>query len=167
MFPHFCSRPCSACNRLAQSKQVWLALVLDLGCRHLLDLPPREALLRFSAAQLIDEVKRAVFCPRTWAADSSSAPTVRRQMHVTMSSPPSEPTLLSGDKHLLVQRGTGCEIWDFADGRRIWARDDILHSQVVAQPVHDGTGILITLHGAGTDVRIIDVSLCIVPLPTI
>ncbi|KAJ7121720.1 hypothetical protein C8R44DRAFT_877097 [Mycena epipterygia] len=62
-----------------------------------------------------------------------------------MSSPPSEPTLLSGDKHLLVQRGTGCEIWDFADGRRIWARDDILHSQVVAQPVHDGTGILITL----------------------
>ncbi|KAJ6629758.1 hypothetical protein B0H10DRAFT_2208318 [Mycena sp. CBHHK59/15] len=135
----------SACNRLAQSKHVWLALVLDLGCRHLLDLPPREVLLRFSAVQLIDEVKRAVFGPRTWAADSSSAPTVRRQMRVTMSSPPSEPTLLSGDKHLLVQRGTGCEIWDFADGRRIWARDDILHSQVVAQPVHDGTGILITL----------------------
>ncbi|KAJ7044373.1 hypothetical protein C8F04DRAFT_1174803 [Mycena alexandri] len=135
----------SACNRLAQSKQVWLAIVLDLGCRHLLDLPPRDALLRFSTAQLIDEVKRAVFGPRTWAADSSSAPTVRRQMRITMSSPPSEPTLLSGDKHLLVQRGTGCEIWDFADGRRIWARDDILHSQVVAQPVHDGTGILITL----------------------
>ncbi|KAJ6590306.1 hypothetical protein B0H10DRAFT_1961126 [Mycena sp. CBHHK59/15] len=135
----------SACNRLAQSKHGWLALVLDLGCRHLLDLPPREVLLRFSAVQLIDEVKRAVFGPRTWAADSSSAPTVRRQMRITMSSPPSEPILLSGDKHLLVQRGTGCEIWDFADGRRIWARDDILHSQVVAQPVHDGTGILITL----------------------
>ncbi|KAJ6543255.1 hypothetical protein DFH09DRAFT_1088953 [Mycena vulgaris] len=62
-----------------------------------------------------------------------------------MSSPPSEPTLLSGDKHLLVQHRTGCEIWDFADGRRIWARDDIRHTQVVAQPVHDGTSILITL----------------------
>ncbi|KAJ7254954.1 hypothetical protein B0H12DRAFT_1323321 [Mycena haematopus] len=135
----------SACKRMAQSKHVWLALVLDLGCRHLLDLPPREALLRFSVAQLIDEVKRAVFGPRTWAADSSSAPIVRRQMHVTTPSPPSEPTLLSGDRHLLVQRGTGCEIWDFADGRRIWARDDILRYQVVAQPVHDGTGILIVM----------------------
>ncbi|KAJ7466477.1 hypothetical protein FB451DRAFT_1561168, partial [Mycena latifolia] len=66
-------------------------------------------------------------------------------MRITMSSPPLEPTLLSGDKHLLVQCGTGCEIWDVADGRHIWARDDILHSQVVTQPVHDGTGILITL----------------------
>jgi hypothetical protein len=177
MFRQFCRRPwyvipacldlklpttsllkvSSACNRLAESKHVWLAIIFDLGSRHLLDLPARATLVRFSTTQLIDEVKRAVFGPRTWAANSSSAPTVRRQIRVAMPSPPSEPTLLTGDKHLLVQRGTGCEIWDITDGRRLWARDDILRSQVFARPVHDGTGILITLcTGAGTDVRTFD-----------
>ncbi|KAJ6569776.1 hypothetical protein DFH09DRAFT_1080501 [Mycena vulgaris] len=143
------ARVSSACNRLAQSKHVWLAIVFDLGCRHLLDLPPRDTLLRFSTTQLMKEVKRAVFGPRTWAANSSSAPAVRQHIHVSMSgpgsSPPSEPTLLSGDKHLLVTRGTGCEIWDITEGRRIWARDGILRRHVVAQPVHDGAGLLIAL----------------------
>ncbi|KAJ7626699.1 hypothetical protein B0H17DRAFT_1218589 [Mycena rosella] len=143
------ARASCACNRLAQSKHVWLAIVSDLGCRHLLDPPLRDTLLRFSTPQLVDEVKRAVFRPRTWAADSSSPPTVRRQIHVSTSGPgsppPSEPTLLSGDKHLLIKRGTGCEIWDIAEGRRIWARDGILCSEVVAQPVHGGAELLIVL----------------------
>ncbi|KAJ7276865.1 hypothetical protein C8J57DRAFT_1310594 [Mycena rebaudengoi] len=138
------ARVSSACKRLAQSKHVWLAIVLDLGCRHLLDLPPRDTLLRFSTTQLVEEVKRAVLGPRTWAADSSSAPTVRRKIHVSISGP-SKPTLLSGDKHLLVQCGTGCEIWDIVEGRRIWARDGIVRDKVVAQPVHDGTELLIVL----------------------
>ncbi|KAJ7276857.1 hypothetical protein C8J57DRAFT_1504692 [Mycena rebaudengoi] len=137
------ARVSSACKRLAQSKHVWLAIVLDLGCRHLLDLPPRDTLLRFSTTQLVEEVKRAVLGPRTWAPNSSSAPTVRRKIHVSMSGP-SEPTIFSGDKHFLVQRGTG-EIWDIAEGRRIWARDGIVRNKVVAQPVHDGTEILIVL----------------------
>ncbi|KAJ7276867.1 hypothetical protein C8J57DRAFT_1310600 [Mycena rebaudengoi] len=143
------ARVSSACKKLAQSKHVWLAIVLDLGYRHLLDLPRRDTLLQFSTMQLIEEVKRAVLGPRTWAADSSSVPTVRRKIHLDTSgpgsSPPSEPTLLSGDKHLLVQRGTGCEIWDIAEGRRIWARDGIIRDQVFAQPVHDGTELLIVL----------------------
>ncbi|KAJ7111398.1 hypothetical protein C8R44DRAFT_742516 [Mycena epipterygia] len=143
------ARVSSACNRLVQSKHVWLAIVFDLGCRHLLDLPSRDTLLSFSTTQLIKEVKRAVFGPRTWASNSSSSPTVRRQIHFSMSgsgsSPPSEPTLLSGDKQLLVKRGTSCEIWDIAEGRRIWAGDGILRSQVVAQRVHDCTELLIVL----------------------
>ncbi|KAJ7483306.1 hypothetical protein FB451DRAFT_103996 [Mycena latifolia] len=157
------ARVSSACNRLAQSKHVWLAVVFDLACRHLLVLPPRDTLLRFSTTQLIEEVKRAVFGPRTWAANSSSAPTVRRQIHVSMSdpgsSPPSEPTLLSGDRHLLIKRGTGCEIWDIAESRRIWARDGILRSQVVAQPVHDSTELLIVLCTGQSPILTIDPAL--------
>ncbi|KAJ7276872.1 hypothetical protein C8J57DRAFT_1584279 [Mycena rebaudengoi] len=140
------ARVSSACKRLAQSKHVWLAIVLDLGCRHLLDLPPRDTLRRFSTMQLMEEVKRAVLGPRTWAPNSSSAPTIRRKIHVSMSGP-SRPTLLSGDKHLLVQRGTGCEIWDITEGHQIWAHDGIVRRnfKVVAQPVHDGTQLLIVL----------------------
>ncbi|KAJ7511432.1 hypothetical protein B0H11DRAFT_2269141 [Mycena galericulata] len=154
------TRVSSACKSLAQSKHVWLALVFDLGSRHLLDLPPRDALLRFSTTQLIEEVKRAVFGPRTWAANSPSAPTVRRHIHVSTGLfPPSEPTLLSGDKHLLVQRRNGCEIWDIAEGRRIWVRDGILRSQVVAQLVHDGTELLIVLCTGQTPLMTMDPAL--------
>ncbi|KAJ7511436.1 hypothetical protein B0H11DRAFT_1955089 [Mycena galericulata] len=143
-------RVSSACNSLAHSKHVWLALVCDLGSRHLLDLPPRDTLLRFSTTQLIEEVKRAVFGPRTWAVNSPSAPSVRRRIHVpvTGSSPLSQPTLLSGDRHLLVQCGTGCEIWGIAEGRRIWARDGIRRSQKLLR----GHLLALTRAGATSDV---------------
>ncbi|KAJ6632508.1 hypothetical protein B0H10DRAFT_1977598 [Mycena sp. CBHHK59/15] len=140
---------CSAFQMLAQSKHVWLAVVHNLGHWNLLSLPPRDTLLGYSATQLIQEVKRAVFGPWTWAATSSRAPAVRRQIHVSMSSPSTssacEPTLLFGDRHLLVKRGTECEIWDIAENRPVWARDGVIRSQMFAQPVRNGTELLIAL----------------------
>ncbi|KAJ7116123.1 hypothetical protein C8R43DRAFT_1155066 [Mycena crocata] len=157
------ARVSSTCNRLAHSKHVWLAILLDLGSRRIVDLPQWEAFQCFSTTQLIEEVKRAAFGPRTWAANSSSPPTVRRQIHASMSElescPPSEPTLLSGDKHLLVKRGTGCEIWDIVEGRRIWARDGILRSQVAAQTVHDGAELLIVVCTGQAPILTIDPAL--------
>ncbi|KAJ6571537.1 hypothetical protein B0H19DRAFT_1130293, partial [Mycena capillaripes] len=139
----------AAFRRLALSKHVWLAVLYNLGNNNLLDLPPRHNLLSFSTTQLIEQVKRAVFGPETWAANSSRAPTVRRQTHValwsTVSSPPTEPALLSGDKHLLLKRGDGCEIWDINEDKQIWARLDVHRRHIVAQPVNDDTEILIAL----------------------
>ncbi|KAJ6571348.1 hypothetical protein B0H19DRAFT_1372467 [Mycena capillaripes] len=60
-------------------------------------------------------------------------------------SSPSEPALLSGDKHLLVKRGHDCEIWDISEDRQIWARTGIHRSHIVTQPVNDGTELLIAL----------------------
>ncbi|KAF8179955.1 hypothetical protein K438DRAFT_2021458 [Mycena galopus ATCC 62051] len=137
---------CSAFQRLARSKHVWLAVVHDLGHRNLLSLPPRDTLLGYSATQLVQEVKRAVFGPYTWAPASSRAPAVRRRIHISsLSTPPvCEPTLLLGDRHLLVKRGTGCEIWDIAENRPVWARDGAERSQMLAQLVQNGTELLIT-----------------------
>ncbi|KAJ7721618.1 hypothetical protein B0H16DRAFT_1602303 [Mycena metata] len=135
----------SVCNRLAYSKHVWLAIVLDLGSRHLL---ARDTLLSLSSTHLINEVKRLVFGPRTWAANSSSPPTVQRSVRLSAPSSGrsfSEATLLSGDKHLLIKWGSGYEIWDIAHSRRIWARDDVLASQIGVQVVRDGTEILIII----------------------
>ncbi|KAJ7804405.1 hypothetical protein B0H14DRAFT_2884030 [Mycena olivaceomarginata] len=129
-----CTEVCSAFRRLAQSKHVWLAVVHNLGRRNLLSLPPRDTLLGYSATRIIQEVKRAVFGPWTWAPTSSRAPVVRRQIHVSMSGPPlssaSEPTLLFGDKHLLV---------------KLWARDGVIQSHMLARPVRNGTELLIAL----------------------
>jgi hypothetical protein len=140
---------CSAFQRLAQSKHVWLAVVHYLGHRGMLSLPPRDTLLSYSATQLIQEVRRAVCGPWTWAATSSQAPALRRQIHVSMYGPSTssacEPTLLFGDRHLLVKRGTGCEIWDIAENRPVWARDGVIRSQMVAQPVRNGTELFIAL----------------------
>ncbi|KAJ7871881.1 hypothetical protein B0H14DRAFT_2723305 [Mycena olivaceomarginata] len=144
-----CTEVCSAFQRLAQSKHVWLAVVYNLGRQNLLSLPPRDTLPGYSATQLIQEVKRAVFGPWTWAPTSSQAPVVRRRIHVSMSGPSTssacEPTLLFGDRHLLVKRGTGCEIWDVAENRPVWARDGVIRSNMLARPVQNGTELLIAL----------------------
>ncbi|KAJ6477592.1 hypothetical protein C8R45DRAFT_1101905 [Mycena sanguinolenta] len=114
-----CARVCSAFQKLAQSKHVWLVVIHSLACRNLLSLPVPATLLAFSPAQIMDEVKRAVFGPSTWAP----TPVVRQQIHVSICAPaPSEPTLLLDDRHLLVKRGSGCEIWDIAENRQVWAR---------------------------------------------
>jgi hypothetical protein len=124
-------------------------VVYNLGRQNLLSLPPRDTLLGYSATQLIQEVKQAVFGPWTWAPTSSQAPVVRRRIHVSMSGPSTssacEPTLLFGDRHLLVKRGTGCEIWDVAENRPVWARDGVIRSNMLAQPVQNGTELLIAL----------------------
>ncbi|KAJ7737735.1 hypothetical protein B0H16DRAFT_1571649 [Mycena metata] len=60
-----------------------------------------------------------------------------------MDSSPSEPTLLSGDKQLLVKRGTGCEIWDIAQGRRIWAHAGVFREHIAVQPVEDNRQLLL------------------------
>ncbi|KAJ6454103.1 hypothetical protein C8R45DRAFT_1038085 [Mycena sanguinolenta] len=149
LLPFSPSQVCSAFRKLAQSKHIWLAVVHKLGHRNLLFLPPRDILLGYSAPQLIEEVKRAVFGPRTWATTSSRPPTVRGQIHVAISGAPAsplcEPTLLLGDRHLLVNRGPGCEIWDVVDNRQVWVGDVVVRSQMLAHPIQNGAELLIGL----------------------
>ncbi|KAJ6505835.1 hypothetical protein C8R47DRAFT_1192455 [Mycena vitilis] len=140
---------CSAFRTLAQSKHVWLAVVRNLASRNLLAVPSQEILLGYTATQLAEEVKRAMFGPHTWDAGSPRPPAVLRQVHVPMPGPlnssVSEPVLLAGDRHLLVSRGTACEIWDIAENQRIWARNGVTRSDIIARPVLDGTQIFIAL----------------------
>ncbi|KAJ7034606.1 hypothetical protein C8F04DRAFT_1183146 [Mycena alexandri] len=141
------TRVSSAFRRLALSKHVWLAVVSDLRRRHLLNIPPDDSLVHFSTAQLVAEVRRAATGPFTWAADSLGEPIVRRTTHVPMLGPmestPCEPTLLPGDKQLLVKRGTGCEIWDIAGGRQLWACNSVCREHIAVQPLHSGTQLLL------------------------
>ncbi|KAJ6552724.1 hypothetical protein B0H19DRAFT_1236000 [Mycena capillaripes] len=134
---------------LAQSKYVWLSLVSDLGRRLFLDLRPRHALLKYSTSDLIDEVKRVVRGPQTWPADPLRSPSIRHGIHIPMASElprPCEPCLLLGGKHLLVQRGSsGCELWEVATRRQIWARSNITRKEVATNLLHSTNEILIGL----------------------
>ncbi|KAJ7613597.1 hypothetical protein DFH06DRAFT_1146755 [Mycena polygramma] len=140
---------CSAFRTLAQSKHVWLAVVHNLASRNLLAVPPQDVLLGYTATQLVEEVKRAMFGPYTWDAASPRPPAVLRHIHVSMPGPSessvSEPALLAGDRHLLVSRGTACEIWDIAENRRLWVRDGVIRSDIIVRPVGDGTQIFIAM----------------------
>ncbi|KAJ7108986.1 hypothetical protein C8R43DRAFT_1139789 [Mycena crocata] len=100
---------------VAHTTHVWLALLSDLGRRILLELPPIEVLSNWSTWQLIEDVKRAIAGPRTWAEDSPQPPTVRHQASLSLDcdvsadadSPfYSSPQLLLGGRHRDRKSGT-------------------------------------------------------------
>ncbi|KAJ7198146.1 hypothetical protein GGX14DRAFT_573701 [Mycena pura] len=126
---------------------LWLSLVAGLGQRLLLDLPPRDTLLTYSAEELIAEVKRVVIGPETWAANSPRPPTIHRQLHLPISKPgPGDnrpPILLTGGRSLLVCHGSRCEIWNVAGAYREWAREKII--RVDAQSLPNEDKIMISL----------------------
>ncbi|KAJ6472908.1 hypothetical protein C8R47DRAFT_1076805 [Mycena vitilis] len=135
--------------RSTESKHVWIEVVHNLASRNLLALPPRDLLLSYSATELTQQVKRAMFGPCTWAATSPRPPKILRQIYVSMpdasTSSICQPALLAGDRHLLVSRGTGCELWDVAESRRLWARAGVIRSNFIAGTVHNGTQIFLAM----------------------
>ncbi|KAF7363873.1 hypothetical protein MSAN_01045300 [Mycena sanguinolenta] len=66
-------------NRISCSRQVWIAVVLDLSSRHLIDLPLDAIVENSSTEELKDEVKRVVVGPRTWSHTSMEPPTLLRR----------------------------------------------------------------------------------------
>ncbi|KAJ7195063.1 hypothetical protein GGX14DRAFT_677429 [Mycena pura] len=128
-----CQRVSRHFQALARSKQIWMFLVRDLDRRGLIDLPPPDVLSTYSAMQLVAEVKRIVVGPTTWLSHSDRQPTVRRQLHIPLGNYSLSPMLLPGGRHLLVERGLACELWDIAKSRRIWMRNGVSHGQVAVE----------------------------------
>ncbi|KAJ7197750.1 hypothetical protein GGX14DRAFT_667485 [Mycena pura] len=119
-----CQRVSRHFQALTQSRQVWMSLARDLGRRGLIDLPLPD-LSNYSTMQLVTEVKRIVVGPTTWLSHSDRQPTVHRQLHIPLGSDSLAPQLLPGGRHLLVERGVACELWDIVEHRRILMRNDV------------------------------------------
>ncbi|KAF8179387.1 hypothetical protein K438DRAFT_1255504 [Mycena galopus ATCC 62051] len=108
--------------------------------------------ITYSTIELMQEVKPVVSGPAAWTATSSRPPAARQRIHASIPGPrsltASDPILLSGDTHLLVTRGTGCEIWDISENRRVWARDGVQRNRMLVHPVQNGTELFISLWDA-------------------
>ncbi|KAJ6535887.1 hypothetical protein B0H10DRAFT_90943 [Mycena sp. CBHHK59/15] len=147
-----CRQVCWYMCYLAESKDVWVALVFDLCQRRLLDLPATTSdtilntLRDMPTDELIAHVKRVVRGPDSWTPTGPAAPgppnpppsTIHREILIPMDDSILNeaqtmhimPTLLLGGTHLIVHRGFVCELWDVKRAARIWKSDYALPPQI-------------------------------------
>ncbi|KAJ6540473.1 hypothetical protein B0H19DRAFT_331629 [Mycena capillaripes] len=147
-----CRQVCWYMCYLAESKDVWVALVFDLCQRRLLDLPTTTSdtilntLRDMTTDELIAHVKRVVRGPDSWMPTGPAAPgppnlppsTIHREILIPMDDSILNeaqtmhimPTLLHGGTHLIVHRGFVCELWDVKRAARIWKSNYALPPQI-------------------------------------
>ncbi|KAF7353552.1 hypothetical protein MSAN_01545100 [Mycena sanguinolenta] len=120
-----------ALRRIALSKQLWLALVLDTKFRDALKLPPpnRAHLECLSTEELIAVVKNAVNGPCSiWdsALDESSVTMTSFQIPLNDVENRPEARLLPGARYLVLHSTSttqqGLYLYDVWSGRRVWHR---------------------------------------------
>ncbi|KAJ7792322.1 hypothetical protein B0H14DRAFT_170863 [Mycena olivaceomarginata] len=132
-----CSRVNKFFHQIISKKSLWLTVVQNLSARGLVDLP-EDALLRdLSTDQLLDEVRRVVIGPRTWASGRVS-PKVLREITMHLGTHRADPNLLPGGRHMTVRAHkmefganrltVGAEIWDVHRGVCLWHWERPNHS---------------------------------------
>ncbi|KAJ7191965.1 hypothetical protein GGX14DRAFT_546590 [Mycena pura] len=113
-------------HTLASRISVWRALIQDLSHRRVVDVLPADVLLRSAAADLRDEVKRAVCGPVTWSPASAALPAAHRELSFKFPSPATQQSIrflkpLLGGECAVFQRDNSLEIWSLAGGRCLWS----------------------------------------------
>ncbi|KAF7348516.1 F-box domain-containing protein [Mycena venus] len=116
-------------HAIAYTKQLWVLLIKDLLSRGLIDVPSDEILEVLSTAELIGEIKRTVFGPRTWSPDPPTAPTsptlIRQFIIESLGDRVSFVRLLPGGRYLAIRRKNDkdaqlLEFWAVSTGLRVW-----------------------------------------------
>ncbi|KAJ6472516.1 hypothetical protein C8R45DRAFT_1164232 [Mycena sanguinolenta] len=151
-------------RRIALSKQLWLALVLDARIRDALDLPPpdREKLECLSTEELIDVVKNAVAGPGSVWDENEQPPSVTTtsfeisldDMALDMRFGLPVAHLLPGARYILIHSRAqqALCIYDVWSSRRVW------HSPVQAQTLWR-----VDLVPGGAIARVFDAQLAVIP----
>ncbi|KAF7296813.1 hypothetical protein MIND_00912300 [Mycena indigotica] len=151
---------CRALHRLAQSKQLWIALVSSLKRRGLVALPPDVMLHQYSTPELVALVKRVVLGPLVWQSSPSSptAPPTEEFIHrfvlpltPTTTGVPldaehdlSRVEALPGGRHVLIQRfHRRQELWDVSGAKCIWAHKIV--TATVALPVYEREEVVLCM----------------------
>ncbi|KAJ6615329.1 hypothetical protein B0H10DRAFT_1950029 [Mycena sp. CBHHK59/15] len=137
-------------RRVALTKQLWLYLLQDVASRGLLDSPSEAELDASSTDDIIQEIKRVVCGPATWAPASFSAPQICREVtfRVDMSRDTFfSPQLIPGGTHAMLKNLEGVHLYDVRTGRRVWT--------TVSKTASNATGLV----DAGNTVRILLVPL--------
>ncbi|KAJ7244680.1 hypothetical protein C8J57DRAFT_764711 [Mycena rebaudengoi] len=112
-------------RRVALVKQLWLHLMQDIVSCGLLDSPPTETLDAYSTGDIIDEIRRIVCGPETWAPTSSCAPTVHRQPSFPTTIDPEslfDVRLIPGGTHALLNTLEDMRLYEVRTGRCVWTR---------------------------------------------
>ncbi|KAJ7244684.1 hypothetical protein C8J57DRAFT_1476737 [Mycena rebaudengoi] len=110
---------------VALTKQLWLHLMQDLVSRGLLDSPSTETLDAYSTGDIIDEIRRIVCGPATWAPRSSCAPAVLRQLKFSTNVDPGsliDLRLIHGGTHALLNTLDDMRLYEVRTGRCVWTR---------------------------------------------
>ncbi|KAJ7904838.1 hypothetical protein B0H13DRAFT_2663413 [Mycena leptocephala] len=112
-------------RRVALSKQLWLHLMQDLVSRGVLYRLSRAELDAYSTGDIIDEIKRIVCGPTTWAPTSSSEPTVHRQLtfHTGVNRNDIFDLMLTpGGTHAILKTIGNVRLYDVRTGRCLWTK---------------------------------------------
>ncbi|KAJ7885154.1 hypothetical protein B0H14DRAFT_2699891 [Mycena olivaceomarginata] len=116
--------------RILVLTDIYTVLAVSQTCflRGLIDIPSDEV-FTLSTDELVAEVKRAVFGPRTWSSNSSTTPTLIRQFTVPLEgSRVVYESLLPGGRYIMVRKWDGqtglsniLECWNVSTGRLVWS----------------------------------------------
>ncbi|KAJ6469514.1 hypothetical protein C8R45DRAFT_433321 [Mycena sanguinolenta] len=108
-------------HTLASTKQLWLFLTKDLFLRGLIDIHSDEANLSLSSHELIAQVKRAVRGPRTWAPDSTTAPSLIQRFTIPLELEHSTFCCLLGGQYIVFRAQQSVECYHVSTGRCVWS----------------------------------------------
>ncbi|KAF7365928.1 hypothetical protein MVEN_00468000 [Mycena venus] len=111
------SRVNKSFRRLAQSKQLWLSLVLGLSARYF--IPNLDAIRGYHTAQLISEARRLMCGPQTWSAKSVLPPTISFSKTFPGGS---QARIVPGGRYFAICRESILQLCDVLTGRCIWSR---------------------------------------------
>ncbi|KAF7334260.1 hypothetical protein MSAN_02387400 [Mycena sanguinolenta] len=153
-------------HAIASTKQLWLLLTKDLFLRGLVDIHSDEVNSSLSSDELIAQVKRAVYGPRTWSPDSPTAPTLIQQFTVEVANNRIHfASLLPGYIIFRKQEIGALECYNLSTGHLVWnwARSGFvaLETDFSVCRGHKVTVFLTMLEQASTDawLEILDVDL--------
>lgn len=134
-------------RNVALTKQLWIVLLRDLEWRGLLDRPLERNLQTFNTSELIDEVKRVVVGPKTWAVTSADPPTLSRQVLVPFEHPENprgSDIILPGGRYFAMggDHTQNLGIWEVATGQCVWNGPSNVGSPAF-QMIEGGNGVYV------------------------
>ncbi|KAF8207655.1 hypothetical protein K438DRAFT_342109 [Mycena galopus ATCC 62051] len=134
-------------RRLTSTKQLWVHLMHNLVSRGLLERRSDAEIDAYSAQDIIDEIKRIVCGPETWAPTSTCAPAVHREFtfHSDVKTDDiCDLRLTPGGTHVILQTREDVRLYEFRTGHCLWTK--ILRaSSIVTDMVAGGEMVRILL----------------------
>ncbi|KAJ6582212.1 hypothetical protein B0H19DRAFT_1252330 [Mycena capillaripes] len=134
-------------RRLALTKQLWVYLMHNLVSRGLLDRHSDAEIDAYSAQDIVDEIKRIVCGPETWAPMSPYAPTAHREFtfHINVKTDDiHDLRLIPGGTHAILLTNEDVRLYDARTGCCLWTKIS-RQSSIVTDMVDGGETVRILL----------------------
>ncbi|KAF7368292.1 hypothetical protein MVEN_00150400 [Mycena venus] len=134
-------------RHLTLTKQLWVHLMHNLVSRGLLHQRTDAEIDAYSARDVIDEIKRIVCGPETWAPTSPCAPAAHREFtfHINVKTDDiCHLRLTPGGTHAILQTSEDVRLYDARTGRCLWTKISRM-SSIVTDIVDGGEMVRVLL----------------------